>query len=310
MDASENGFELVLDQAGYPACIAELSDPPRRLYVRGDLSVLDTPALSIIGSRRATPYGLALAEMAARAAAQSNITVVSGGAIGCDQAAGRAALKAGGRHIIVLGTGADVVYPPSAADLIKQTIDAGGAVVSLEPWGTGPRPWAFPKRNRVIAALSQALFVTEAGMPSGTFSTAEAAFALGREVLAAPGSILSPQSRGSNDLIANGACCIVDSEALEMAVSRIYGTLCFTRPAAPGVPELDSRGQRALAFLIANPLRTEELAAAMHMGSIAVMHLLGGLEASGLVERLPDGRWTASKRALHAFSSLGDNRED
>lgn len=310
MKAPEDGIELVLGQTGYPERVAKLSDAPQRLYVRGNLAALETSALSIVGSRRATPYGLALAEMAARAAAQSGIAVVSGGAIGCDQAAGRAALKSGGCHIVVLGTGADVVYPPSAGDLIDRTIETGGAIVSLEPWGTGPRPWAFPKRNRVIAALSQALFVTEAGMPSGTFSTAETAFALGREVLAAPGSILSPQSRGSNDLIANGACCIVDSDSLEMAISRIYGTLCFSRSPAPGMPGLDARGRRALAALTANPLRIEELATSLCADTMAVMHLLGALEAAGLVERLPDGRWSPSKRALHALTPLGDNRRD
>lgn len=303
----EMRVELIRGSSSYPACVAELSDAPKRLYVRGDPSVLGTPALSIIGSRRATPYGIALAEMAARAAAQSGLVVVSGGAIGCDQAAGRAALKAGGRHIIVLGSGADVVYPESSRDLIDTTLSSDGAVVSLEPWGSDPRPWTFPKRNRVIAALSAALFVTEAGIPSGTFSTAETAFSLGREVLAAPGSIFSPQSRGANDLIANGACCIVDDDSLEMAISRIYGTLRFTRPGAPGVSGFDAREKRLIGMLVTNPLRTEEAAAALRIGGIAAMHLLASLEAGGAVERLPDGRWSPSKSALHALSSLGDN---
>lgn len=305
MPKPADGIELTLGSSDYPPYVQELSDPPEVLYVRGDPAVLNALSFSIIGSRRATPYGIALAEMSARIAAQSGIAVVSGGAIGCDQAAGRAALDEGGRHIVVLGTGADVVYPRSAGMLIERCLESGGAVVSLEPWGFAPRPWAFPKRNRVIAALSQALFVAEAGMPSGTFSTAETAFELGREVLAAPGSILSPQSRGSNDLIANGACCIADADALETAISRIYGLLRFDRPSAPGLPELDGRAARAIDALVASPMRAEELAGALRMNGLACMHLLGSLEVQGLIERLPDGRWSPSKTALIAQTSFG-----
>lgn len=205
---AEGTFELHPGDALYPETVLELSDVPQTLYVRGNPEVLSTPALSIIGARKASPYGLAVAELAAKVAVEAGVTVVSGGAVGCDQASGWAAVNAGGKHVVVLGTGADVVYPRSSAGLITRTLDTGGAVVSISPWGMGPRKFAFPRRNRVIAALSQALFVSEAGMPSGTFSTAEAAMDLGRELLAVPGSILSPESRGTNYLIANGACCI------------------------------------------------------------------------------------------------------
>ena len=188
----EETYQLHPGDALYPETVLELSDVPQTLYVRGNPEVLSTPAVSIIGARKASPYGLAVAELAAKVAVEAGVTVVSGGAVGCDQASGWAAVNAGGKHIVVLGTGADVVYPRSSAGLITRTLDTGGAVVSISPWGMGPRKFAFPRRNRVIAALSQALFVSEAGMPSGTFSTAEAAMDLGRELLAVPGSILRP----------------------------------------------------------------------------------------------------------------------
>ena len=237
---AEGTFELHPGDALYPETVLELSDVPQTLYVHGNPEALSTPALSIIGARKASPYGLAVAELAAKVAVEAGVTVVSGGAVGCDQASGWAAVNAGGKHVVVLGTGADVVYPRSSAGLITRTLDTGGAVVSISPWGMGPRKFAFPRRNRVIAALSQALFVSEAGMPSGTFSTAEAAMDLGRELLAVPGSILSPESRGTNYLIANGACCIIDEESIEMAISRIYGTLRYSRPDAPGIADLES----------------------------------------------------------------------
>lgn len=307
-EAAMDRFEIRLGEEGYPESVAELPDPPSVLYGRGDPSALSTPALSIIGSRRASPYGIAVAELTGRIAAESGVTVVSGGARGCDQAAGRAALDAGGRHVVVLGTGADVVYPATSRTLIDRAIDASGCALSIEPWGTPPQKWAFPKRNRVIAALSRATLVAEAGMPSGTFSTAETANALGREVLAAPGSIFSPESRGSNYLIANGACCIADDESLEVAISRIYGTLRFCRDGAPGLSGLDGAERKAMDMLVANPLRPEELAAHLRLDAIAFLTMLSSLEVAGMVTRLSDGRVSPSKSALHALSRLGHNR--
>lgn len=311
MDACERRCELRLGEAGYPACVARLASPPKRLYVRGDPGVLGAPALAIIGSRRATPYGLALVEMAARVAAESGLVVVSGGARGCDQAAGLAALEAGGRHVVVLGTGADVVYPSTSAPLIERALATGGAVVSIEPWGTQPMRWAFPKRNRVIAALAEALFVSEAGMPSGTFSTAEAAMELNHEVLVAPGSILSPESRGSNYLIGMGACCIADIEAFEVAISRIYGTLRYCRTpalmAGADASAENARERRLIEMLTANPMRDAEIAEALGLDAIACMRMLSALEMRGEVERLVDGRFSPTRRALHARGGLGQN---
>lgn len=307
MGACDGRIDLDLGTPGYPECVARLASPPRRLYVRGDPGVLGAPALAVVGSRCATPYGLALVEMAARIAVESGLAVVSGGARGCDHAAGMAALDAGGRHIVVLGTGADVAYPSTSGPMIERALASGGAVVSLEPWGTPPMRWAFPKRNRVIAALGEALFVSEAGMPSGTFSTAEAAMELDHEVLVAPGSVLSPQSRGSNYLIGMGACCIADVEALEVAISRIYGTLRFCRAPSGKSDAGNPRERRVVAMLTANPMREGEVAAAMGMDAVACMRLLSALEMRGEVERLVDGRLSPTRRALHARGGLGQN---
>ena len=304
---AEGTFELHPGDTLYPETVLELSDVPQTLYVRGNPEVLSTPALSIIGARKASPYGLAVAELAAKVAVDAGVTVVSGGAVGCDQASGWAAVNAGGKHVVVLGTGADVVYPRSSAGLITRTLETGGAVVSISPWGMGPRKFAFPRRNRVIAALSQALFVSEAGMPSGTFSTAEAAMDLGRELLAVPGSILSPESRGTNYLIANGACCIIDEESIEMAISRIYGTLRYSRPDAPGIADLDPMQQAVMHALIASPLKVDDIASLVSLDAVGVLKLLGSLELEGLIERMMDGRYAPSKFALHAQTPFGHN---
>lgn len=299
--------EIALGDKEYPDCFRELQPSPSMIYIRGDLDVLRTPCAAVIGSRRATPYGIATAQIIAAALAQSGITVVSGGARGCDQAAGWSALGAGGKHVIVLGTGADIVYPRSAAPLIERTIDAGGAIVSIERWGTGPRKYAFPKRNRVIAALSRALFITEADLPSGTFSTAEAAVALDREVLAVPGSIMSPLSRGTNHLIASGAGCLIDEESIEVAVSRIFGTLRYCRAGETGPIEGVGQEAEIMRALFASPLRMDEIAAMLSVGVMDCLPVVSALEMRKRIERLPDGRYAPTARSLRERSTIVDS---
>ena len=296
--------ELSPEDEAYPEALRDLSHPPK-IFVRGSVRALHGSCISIVGARRCSPYGLACAELAARIATEAGICVVSGGAVGCDQAAGRSALAAKGRHIVVLGTGADVAYPSGVGALLDDALEAGGAVVSLEPWGAGPRRYAFPKRNRVIAALSRALVICEAGIPSGTFSTAETALEIGRELLCMPGSILSPLSAGTNRLIAEGATCIADEDSHEVAISRIYGTLRFSHNRARGVTGLSRDEQRAMSALGASPLRADALGVHLSMDVISTLRLLGSLETEGLVQRMPDGTYMQSKRALQLATSFG-----
>ncbi|MEY8436639.1 DNA-processing protein DprA [Atopobiaceae bacterium 24-176] len=284
-------FELLPDDPLWPPLVGEESGI-ERIYGRGDPEVLSSPCISIVGARRGTPYGRAVAALAGRVAAEAGITVVSGGAMGVDAAAARAALAAGGRTVVCAGTGADIVYPASSRDVFEGAQAHGGAVVALEPWGSPPARWTFPKRNRLIAALSPVLVVTEAGVPSGTFSTADAAVELGRTVYAAPGSMFSAPSRGTNLLISQGATMIVDEESLEMSISMDYGVL-----RRPAVRESKDHG-RAFSALVAQPMRPDDLAASVGKGVLEVMRLLSDYEAAGLVTRLPDGRYAPTEAAL------------
>ncbi|QWT17040.1 DNA-processing protein DprA [Collinsella sp. zg1085] len=299
--------ELAISDETYPSSVRDLMDAPPVLYVRGNVDVLHEAGLAIVGARLATPYGIAIAEMAARVAAESNIVVISGGARGCDCAAGLAALKAGGKHIAVLGCGADVVYPRSSRRLFDQTLEQGGAIVSLDPWGQEPRRWAFPRRNRIIAALAKALLVTEAGMPSGTFTTAEAAIELERELLAVPGSILSKLSRGSNYLIATGATCIADEDDLEMAISRIFEVLRFSRPTSQTTAQGTQAIHRLMEALIASPLHIEEVAQILSQDVQASLLVVSELMVQGVCERLLDGRISLTTCALHAQGHISHN---
>jgi DNA processing protein len=290
-------FEIVPESPLWPAQVPQEANIASKIYGRGDCNVLQGPCISIIGARKATPYGLAVAEMAGRVSAECGVVVVSGGALGCDAAAARAAMKAGGKTVVVSGCGADTVYPASSRDVFENAIATGGCVVSLEPWGTPPQRFAFPKRNRLIAALSHVLIVTEAGLKSGTMSTAHAAAELGRTIFAIPGSIFSPTSRGTNALLEDGATIIVDDTSLECAIAREYGVLrLISEHRTP------DHG-RVLSALLAMPMRSDDLAAALGEHVLTVIKTLASYEAEGLVVKLPDGRFAPSERVL-----LGDTR--
>jgi len=302
MDALTEGgerFELEPGDEGYPSCIQDGYERLPHLYGVGDPSVLATPCLGVIGARKATPYGIEVARMAGEVAAACGITVVSGGARGCDAAASAGALQAGGRTIIVSGCGADGVYPRSSAEIFRKAPQQGGCILALESWGTPPRRYAFPKRNRLIAALSQALLVTEAGRRSGTMITAEAAMDIGRNVYAVPGSIFSPTSEGTNYLIANGAALITDEVGLMVQISLDFGVSCTI--AERPHPELC----RVLSALVASPQRPDGLAGKIGVDAAAAERTLSTLWERGLVVRLPDGRMAASEKAYELLRGKG-----
>lgn len=265
------------------------------LYGIGDPAVLGEASVAVIGSRRATPYGIAIAEMAGRVAGESGIVVVSGGAMGCDCAASRAAIDAGGKTVIVAGTGADRIYPSSSEQVFRDAVASGGAIVSIEPWGTPPAPYTFPKRNVVIAALCTALLVTEAGERSGTMSTADAALELGRTIYAAPGSIFSPTSQGTNRLVLEGALPICNEVDLEQRLSMDFGVL---RVVAEGV---GMQMGEIISALLAEPMRPDALAPRLGRATLEILPVLADYEARGIVEHLVDGRYSLTARAYQEY---------
>ncbi|MBS3957153.1 MAG: DNA-processing protein DprA [Clostridiales bacterium] len=277
-------WEIERGAPGYPSALEDLSDPPARLYGFGNPALMSTDSLAIVGARRATPYGLACTRLFAGWSASRGITVVSGAAIGCDCAAHEAALASNGPTVAVLPCGADVNYPPSAYGLLS-LLRVHAVVVSEFPWNAPPARWTFVKRNRLIAALGRALLVTEAGLPSGTFTTADFALELGRDVFAVPGSILSPESRGSNRLISQGAQPMTDVSELAGALGR------------ETIPETFAAvsGNQILSALRATPMRPDDIARECVMDIIEVVHAITLLELKGSIKRYPDGRYGAVK---------------
>ncbi len=199
-------------EPGYPVAMLDLGgDAPERLFGCGSRTAIEGHELghtvTIVGSRRASSYGLGVAEELGRLLAAAGLVVVSGMARGIDAAAHRGALAGGGTTLAVLGSGADVAYPASQRRLYRDIL-ASGAAISEAPPGQRPEPGAFPKRNRLMAALGAITVVVEAAQPSGSLITARRALDLGRQVGAIPGPVTSRASEGTNDLIVDGAAPI------------------------------------------------------------------------------------------------------
>jgi DNA processing protein len=204
---------ITLEDPEYPPRLAEIYDPPLVLFCRGELHDADTYCVSIVGTRKATPYGLRMAEQLGRELAARGITVVSGMALGIDAAAHRGALSVNGRTVAVLGNGVDTVFPSENADLMHQIIQHG-AVLSSFPMGMKPLRGNFPQRNRFISGLSLGTLVVEAAPGSGALITARHAAEQGREVFALPGQVGNRNSLGPHSLIREGAKLVETVEDL------------------------------------------------------------------------------------------------
>ncbi|MGU7769708.1 DNA-processing protein DprA [Burkholderia sp. MR1-5-21] len=203
LDAPGNGIVTLGDPA-YPPRLLDLHDPPPLLYVKGRVALLHARSIAIVGSRHATPQGLADATRFARTLSDAGLAIISGLALGIDGAAHRGGLDGRSGTIAVIGTGADLVYPARHRPLAHE-IAAHGAIVSEWPLGTPARAWHFPQRNRLIAALASGALVVEAAPRSGSLITARLANEMGRDVFAVPGSIHAPLAQGCHALIRDGA---------------------------------------------------------------------------------------------------------
>lgn len=214
---------LTMQDADYPMRLRNIFEPPCLLYVKGQLPVIDEEvAVAMVGTRKASPYGIEAAEKIAYGLCKQGAVVISGAAAGVDSASHRGALRAGGKTIAVLGNGLDIVYP-AENEWLYRDIAASGALISEYPPGTAAEAWHFPVRNRIISGLSLATIVVEAPEKSGALITANTALEQGRDVFAVPGPIDAPLSRGCNRLIADGAAgLITDSWDVLREYEAIY----------------------------------------------------------------------------------------
>lgn len=216
-------FVIAEGHERFPEALAGVRNAPKSLYGIGSIDALQTEGVAIIGARRHSEYGKECAERFAKLLTEKGITLVSGGARGCDTFALDACVAEGGRAVVFLGGGCDRIYPAENTPLFQRVIDNGGAIVSEHEFYQSPIPSWFRARNRLIAGLSKAVFIIEAGLPSGSFATADDAISIGKEVWALPGSVTAKTSRGTNRLIYQGATPIVDESTFADQLFALFG---------------------------------------------------------------------------------------
>ena len=286
---------LVPGDARYPSLLAAIPSPPA-LWVGGALADDDALAVAIVGARRATAYGLEVAERLAADLAARGVTIVSGLARGIDTAAHRGALAAGGRTLAVLGGGLDVVYPPENRGLAR-AIEGQGAVLSQFAPGTRALPGHFPARNRTIAGLALGVVVVEAAERSGALITASLAGDLGREVFAVPGRITSAASAGTNGLIQDGAKLVTGWQDVVSELPERWRRAVREAPAGEAVsaPDAASVEGRVLALLAPDEARhIEALIARGGLDPARAGAALVSLELGGWAKQLAGQRWVAT----------------
>lgn len=272
--------------AEYPRQLLSIHDPPLALYVQGELENRDSHSIAIVGTRHATHYGLQCAEKLAFQLATCGFTVVSGLAEGIDTAAHRAALKARGRTIAVIGSGLDCLYPVSNKQLAKD-IAGCGAVISEFPMGRKPDKTTFPIRNRIVSGLSKGVIVVEAGTKSGSLITVNQAMEQGRTVFAVPGRIDSPVSMGCLKLIKDGARLVTDVDDVIAEYEFLIPPGSFRKTDTLPMPELLSE-EVCLAGLLSDGAQdVDSLIRRSGMKAQAVNSLLIGLEMKKVIRMQP-----------------------
>ncbi len=279
----EAGFEVITWQdSGYPERLREINAPPPVLYCWGEFTGRDRWAAALVGTRQVTPYGRTVTEDLAAALAANGVTVVSGMARGIDGIAHRTCLDAGGRTLAVLGSGLDQIYPPEHTHL-AESISQSGAVITDYPLGTKPEGRNFPPRNRIISGLCLAVVIVEAGEGSGALITADFAAEQGRELFAVPGSIYSPMSRGTNQLIQSGARPL--NSVNDLLEGLNLELITRQEQADLELPE-DETERRVYRTLSRDPMHVDEILIQCGLEASEVTAALAMLEIKGRVQQV------------------------
>ncbi len=212
--------EISIENEYYPIQLKNIYDPPLKLYVLGDKKILKQNGIAIVGTRKATAYGKMVSMKISKELTINGVNIISGLAIGIDTYAHLGNISAQtnekniGKTIAVLGSGIDEIYPKENIELARKIIKTGGCIISEYPKGTKPEKNNFPKRNRIISGLSKGILVVEAGIKSGALITADFGLEQGKEIFAVPGDINKTESRGSNELIKDGAKLVFSAKEI------------------------------------------------------------------------------------------------
>ncbi|PTN09434.1 DNA-processing protein DprA [Nitrosomonas aestuarii] len=278
---------ITLADSDYPSQLLNISDPPPLLYLKGRRELLNAPALAVVGSRNATPQGLSNAEAFAESISNAGICIISGMALGIDTAAHQGGLRGASASIAVVGTGLDIVYPARNHQLAHK-LAKKGALISELPLGMPAIGRNFPRRNRIISGMSQGCLVVEAALRSGSLITARQALEQGREVLAIPGSIHSPLSKGCHALIKEGAKLVESTQDVldELNYSAAQKNPSTTEPVDN---ELSNENTRLLMCLGHDVVDVDTLCVRSGLTVESVSAMLLTLELDGQIASLPGG---------------------
>ena len=286
---------LACTDADYPPQMIGLDDAPTLLFVVGNVDMLTMPGVAIVGTRRPSAYGRKVTAMIVRRLVERGMAIFSGMARGVDGLAHKVAFANGGATVAVLGCGVDVVYPPEAKDL-RASIAREGALVSEFWLGTPPDAINFPRRNRIISGLAQAVVVTEAPRKSGALITAATAMNQGRDVFAVPADITRPEGEGSNRLLAQGAQFVISPDDLLACLGLATKVPTpdgeqIGLPVTPP-PDLPDEWRAIFAALELEPMHIDVLAARLERTPSKLLPQLVGMEMRDLIEQHPGSRFS------------------
>lgn len=265
----------------YPACLRDISEPPFVLFCRGDVTLLNSRCLSVVGTRKASSYGRRVAADFTKVLAEYFV-IVSGLAYGVDSIAHEATLAEKGKTVAVLGSGVLNVYPSANERLAERIVENGGLVLSEYGLRAQPLTYRFPHRNRIVAGLSQGVLVCQAPLKSGTNSTVELALEQGRDVFAVPGEVYDAGFAGSNRLIKSmqGACVTTPRDIIDY-----YGLDC--RKESKQTVQLSFEEQRIVDVLTEGPKNFDSLITETSLTPSELNFLLANLELRSIIARLP-----------------------
>ncbi len=281
-----NADVVTIQDTDYPHALRYIADPPVVLYVRGKLEA-DALCVAVVGSRKASFYGLDVARRLSRELAEHGVTIVSGLARGVDAKSHWGALEGGGKTIAVLGCGVDIIYPPENRELMSRICESGAVISEYLP-GIKPVPYHFPARNRIISGLSQGVAIVEANEKSGSLITADFALEQGRDVFAVPGNINSANSTGTNRLIRDGAKIIVGTGDIleELKIEPHEDSSFYGQRRIPEI-KLGADEKSIAQRLLNGPAHIDAIAMDCGISVQLTSSVLIMLELSGFVEQLP-----------------------
>ncbi|MGL4595731.1 MAG: DNA-processing protein DprA [Thermoguttaceae bacterium] len=283
----ENIAIVSMQDSNYPESLRTIFDPPPILYIRGTILPQDAFSIAVIGTRRLTMYGKRQTTRLSAALSKSGFTIISGLAHGIDTAAHRAALDAKGRTLAVLGSGLCDVYPSENRELSQQIVESGGAVLSEYPPHHPPATWTFPQRNRIVVGLSLGVLVIEAPIKSGAMISARMAGEQGRDLFAVPGPIESEQSRGTHQLIRDGAYLVESVDDILNVLGPMTKPVSHPRSKLPirhpNETSLNDIEQAVLRQIDTSPTPTELIVTLTGLAEHQVFAALGALEKKRLI---------------------------